>query len=319
MTQAKPFSRNAKKAKGKGNTWQENLFIAFCLIIPIVFFLVFYVYVNFDSFLMAFQIPSGGKIAWGWDNFKWVFDRIVKGSTSDVDNLQVAFRNTFLTFGVQIILFFVGLLVSYIIYKQLLGYKIFRVLFYLPSIISSVVTSFFYAELMSYGGFADFLTNLFHLDYALKSPLQDSNFANLMVLMNYFWLGIPSNLILWGGAFSRIPTSVLESARIDGCGWVRELFQIILPIIWPTFVMLITTNLAGIFGATGAVFLLTGGKYGTQTVSNWLYMKVQSAGTDTDLMLYRASALGLMLTLVSCAIAILTRYFLSRRVKEVEF
>ncbi|HBS02376.1 MAG TPA: hypothetical protein DEA63_00670, partial [Firmicutes bacterium] len=121
------------------------------------------------------------------------------------------------------------------------------------------------------------------------------------------------------GAFSRIPTSVLESARIDGCGWVRELFQIILPIIWPTFVMLITTNLAGIFGATGAVFLLTGGKYGTQTVSNWLYMKVQSAGTDTDLMLYRASALGLMLTLVSCAIALLTRYFLSRRVKEVEF
>ena len=140
-----------------------------------------------------------------------------------------------------------------------------------------------------------------------------------MVLLNFFWLGIPSNLILWGGAFSRIPTSVLESARIDGCGWVRELFQIIVPIIWPTFVMLVTTNLAGIFGATGSVFLLTEGKYGTQTVSNWLYMKVQLASSDMDPMLYRASALGLVLTLISCAVALTTRYFLNRHVQEVEF
>ena len=122
-----------------------------------------------------------------------------------------------------------------------------------------------------------------------------------------------------GGAFSRIPTAVLESARIDGCNWVRELFQIILPIIWPTFVMLITTNLAGIFGCTGAVFLLTSGEYGTQTVSNWMYMKVQRASTSTDLALYRASALGLILTLISCAIALFVRFFLNKRVQEVEF
>lgn len=307
--------------KARKNTWQENLFIISCITIPLISFLVFYVYVNFDSFLMAFQIPSSkyNTISWGFDNFVWVWERITKGSTSDADNIQLAFRNTFITFGVQVLLFFIGLLVSYIIYKKILGYRAFRVLFYLPSIISSVVTSFFYIELMNYGGFSDFIENLFHLSYELKSPLSDSSFANMMVLLNFFWLGIPSNLILWGGAFSRIPTSVLESARIDGCGWVRELFQIIVPIIWPTFVMLVTTNLAGIFGATGSVFLLTEGKYGTQTVSNWLYMKVQLASSDMDPMLYRASALGLVLTLISCAVALTTRYFLNRHVQEVEF
>ena len=307
--------------KARKNTWQENLFIISCITIPLISFLVFYVYVNFDSFLMAFQIPSSkyNTISWGFDNFVWVWERITKGSTSDADNIQLAFRNTFITFGVQVLLFFIGLLVSYIIYKKILGYRAFRVLFYLPSIISSVVTSFFYIELMNYGGFSDFIENLFHLSYELKSPLSDSSFANMMVLLNFFWLGIPSNLIRWGGAFSRIPTSVLESARIDGCGWVRELFQIIVPIIWPTFVMLVTTNLAGIFGATGSVFLLTEGKYGTQTVSNWLYMKVQLASSDMDPMLYRASALGLVLTLISCAVALTTRYFLNRHVQEVEF
>ncbi len=305
--------------KKKRNTWQENLFIVYCIIIPVVSFLVFYVYVNFNSFLMAFQRPKNGQLTWTLDNFAWVWERITKGSTSDVDNLQIAFKNTFLTFGVQIALFFVGLIVSYVIYKQILGYRAFRILFYLPSIISSVVTSFFYIELMNSEGLSSLLTNLFNLDYTLKSPLSDSTFSNMMILLNVIWLGIPSNLILWGGAFSRIPTAVLESARIDGCGWVRELFQIIIPIIWPTFVMLITTNLAGIFSASGAVFLLTGGKFGTQTVSNWLYMKVQSAGTDMDLNLYRASALGLVLTVISCAIAVLSRFFLNRYVEEVEF
>ncbi len=311
------ISRSIKKKKR--NTWQENLFILYCLILPVVSFLVFYVYVNFDSFLMAFQRPKGGEMSWTLDNFVWVWERITKGSTSEVDNLQVAFQNTFITFGVQILLFFIGIVVSYVIYKQILGYRAFRILFYLPSIISSVVTSFFYIELMNYSGFSDFLTALFRLDYSLKSPLSDSSFANMMVLLNLIWLGIPSNLILWGGAFSRIPTDVLESARIDGCGWVRELFQIIIPIIWPTFVMLVTTNLAGIFGATGAVFLLTGGRYGTQTVSNWLYMKVQGAGNAFDLNLYRASALGLVLTVISCAIALISRFLLNRHLQEVEF
>ena len=69
----------------------------------------------------------------------------------------------------------------------------------------------------------------------------------------------------------------------------------------------------------GSVFLLTEGKYGTQTVSNWLYMKVQLASSDMDPMLYRASALGLVLTLISCAVALTTRYFLNRHVQEVEF
>ena len=309
----------ASGKRKRKNTRQENLFIVYCLIIPIISFLVFYVYVNFNSFLMAFQYPKNGQLTWSLNNFTWVWERITKGSTSEVDNLQVAFKNTFLTFGVQMGLFFVGLIVSYVIYKQILGYRAFRVLFYLPSIISSVVTSFFYVELMNSEGLSAFLTNLFNLDYNLKSPLSDSSFSNTMILLNVVWLGIPSNLILWGGAFSRIPTAVLESARIDGCGWVRELFQIIIPIIWPTFVMLITTNLAGIFGASGAVFLLTGGKFGTQTVSNWLYMKVQSASSDMDLNLYRASALGLVLTLISCAIALLSRFFLNRYVEEVEF
>ena len=303
----------------KRNTWQENLFILSCVLIPVVNFLVFYVYVNFDSLLMAFQKPVNGNLIWTFDNFKWVFDKIVHGSSNPSDDLRLAFANTFLTFLVQVAMFIVGLFVSYFLYKKILGYRYFRIIFYLPSIISSVVTSAFYVELMNSDFVPKILETLYHLDYEMKSPLMDSTFANRMVFLNLVWLSFPSNMILWGGTFSRIPDSVLESARIDGAGWFRELFQIILPIVWPTFVILVTTQFASVFGASGAVFLLTGGQYGTQTVSNWMYTYVQTANSPMSANLYRAAALGLCLTVVSTGLALGIRRFLNSRVEEVQF
>lgn len=308
------------KKKTKKKTWQEKLFILSCVLIPVVNFLVFYVYVNIDAFVMAFQKPGpGGVPVWSLDNFSWVFDKIVHGSAIATDDLRLAFGNTFLTFLVQVSMFVVGLLVSYFLYKKVLGYRFFRIVFYLPTILSSVVTSVFYIQLMNNAGFQHFLTVLFRLDYEMNSPLMDSSFANAMVLLNLVWLSFPSNMILWGGTFSRIPDAVLESARIDGAGWVRELFQIILPIVWPTFVILVTTQAASVFGASGSVFLLTGGQYGTQTVSNWIYTYVQTATGPSSGNLYRAATLGFCLTVISCGLALGIRYFLNRRVEEVEF
>lgn len=298
------------------------LFIVSFMIIPVLHFAVFYVYVNFSSFIMAFQQPEKGALVFsGFKNFKWVIDRIINGSTFEVDSLDIAFVNTFKTFGLNIVMFVCGLFVSYFIYKKIWGYKAFRILFYLPSIVSPVVVSIFYTEMVSASGFMPrLLEDIFQLDYDLVSPLTDPDFANKMVFLNIIWLHFPANLILWGGTFSRIPDSVIESARLDGCGWLREMFQIILPLVWPTFVLLITTQVAGIFGATGNVFLLTQGQNGTQTVSNWMYMRVQQTTNPlTSNNLYYVSAMGLMLTVVSCAIALFVRKFFNSRFEETQY
>ncbi len=299
----------------------EKWFILSFMIIPVVSFLLFYVYVNIDSFIMAFQKPQGGKLVFAeFENFEWVFEKIKNGSTYEIDDLRRAFGNTFLTFAIQMLMFVVGMLVSYFIYKKIAGYQAFRIIFYLPTILSPIVTSYFFIALMNSKFVPDLLTKIYQLDYEMKSPLADGDFANKMVLLNFIWLSFPANIILWGGTFARIPESVLESAKLDGVSWFRELVQIILPMVWPTLVLLLTTNLAGIFSASGNVFLLTQGEYGTQTVSNWMYQKVQQASNPykSD-HLYRVSAMGLMLTVISCAIAIFVRKVLNSKVEEVQF
>lgn len=308
--------RDYKKRKA-----MDALFYASFMIIPVISFLVFYVYVNLDSFVMAFQRPENGKLVFAsFDNFKWVFDKIKNGSVDEADNLRLAFINTFKTFGIQMIMFPIGLFVSYFIYKKIWGYKVFRIIFYLPTLISSVVVSFFFLEVMQYGFMPKLLQKLYNPGYQIRNPLADSDFANKMVFLHYIWLNFPGSLIIWGGTFSRIPDSVLESARLDGVNWVQEMFLIILPLVWPTFVLMITLQLAGIFGATGAVFLLTEGGFGTQTVSNWMYMQVYRTNNPyASGTLYYVSAMGLMLTVISCVIAILVRKFLTSKIEETTY
>lgn len=316
-------------AKKKKAGWSANqkrkimkaLFIISFTIIPIIHFCIFYIYANLDSFVMAFQTPENGKVVFcGFDNFLWVFDKIKNGSTEPTDDLRRAFINTFITFGIQIVMLPVSLFISYFIYKKIRGYKVFRVLFYIPSLVSAVVVCLFYTELVGpTGPVAHLLKYIYKLDY-LPSPLTDERFANAMIFINIIWLGFPGNLIIWGGAFSRIPDSIIESAKMDGVGWVREMFQIILPLVWPTFVLVVVTQLAGMFGASGNVFLLTGGKSGTQTISNWMYQRIQQATIpERSPNIYRVSAMGLMLTAVSCVIAFTVKHFLTSRIEETTY
>lgn len=315
----------AKSPELKKRKAMDALFYLSFMIVPVIAFLVFYVYVNLDSFVMAFQRPIKGeqKLEFVWfDNFKWVFEKIREGDVDNpIDDLRLAFINTFKTFGIKMIMFPISLFVSYFIYKKILFYKAFRVMFYLPSIVSGVVVSFFFTTFVSpQSFFPGFLEKLYNLDYPLYNPLVDSTFANKMVFLHMVWLTFPANLIIWGGTFSRIPESVIESSRLDGVNWVQEMFVIILPLVWPTFVLMVTLELANVFGASGAVFLLTGGEYGTQTVSNWMYLKIYRTTNPYSVdYIYQVAAMGLLLTVISCAIAFLVRKFLVSKIEETTY
>lgn len=304
MVAKKPLTEEMRKRK-----FLRVLFILSMTIIPALHFAIFYVYVNLDAFAMAFQIPQKKELIWSLDNFTWVFENIFSGGyATELDNLSLAFTNTFKTFIIKVILFFFGLFISYFIYKKIPGYKAFRVVYNLPGIISSVVIAFFFIEFMgSESPFVDFLNKISKEDYVIHSPLIDSKYANKMIFFEMIWFGLPGNLIIWGGTYSRIPDSVLESGRIDGANWLVEYFRIILPMVWPTFVLQVVLMLSTVFSMTGNVFLLTGGSYGTQTLSNWMYLYTLRSNSMYSPYLYRIAALGLILSVVSVSVALISR------------
>ena len=290
------------------------LFILCFTLLPVIQWLVFYVYTNFSSIILAFT-GSAGEFTLG------NFARFFKEMTLETSELRIAFRNTFITFAILLVTFPLKVLVSYFIYKKIPGYGFFRIVFFLPTVLFSVCTAMVFTRIVGVNGaLAQSIGEWLKLG-ATPDLLGDSRFANITVLLNMIWLQFPGDLIIWSGTFARIPQDVLESGQIDGTTWWTEFTRIIVPMVWPTVALKMVLLFCGLFGASGQVYLLTGGQYGTMTLSSWQYIKLlEHSGQYYSTYGYNyLSAVGLLLTVIAIAIALVVRNITDRYFNDVEY
>lgn len=290
------------------------LFILSCVTLPVINFLVFYVYVNLSSFTMAFTDRNG---VFSLDNFARIFAEIAEQDSP----LQIALKNTLLTFAVTLAMYPFQVLVSYFIYKKIPLAGAYRFLFFIPTVIFSVAVSTIFTRMMApNGAIAALVQQIAGLDYP-PELLADSAYANIVVIAHLVWLSFPGDLIIWGGTFARIPQDVLEAGKMDGTSWWTEFKKIIVPMVWPTVSLQMVLKFCGIFGASGAVFLLTKGEYGTMTLASWMYLQLynQSGNVYTSNVYNYLSAVGLLTTVVAVAISLLIRKITDKFFNEVEF
>lgn len=295
--------------KKKKFNFSRFSFIFIAVSIPVLHWLVTYVYVHFNSFFMAFQTQSveTGKIAWGFTNFKLFFDEF----TNSTSLIREAFRNTTKTFLINQVMFIIGFLVSFFLYKKVLFHKFFRVAFFLPGLMAGTVLSSIVGNILGVDGpIARWIMNWDNLPY-VPDLLHDSDYANSMIFLYLVVFGFAGNMIMWGGTFSRIPPDILEAGKLDGLNWWKEIIYVTIPLVWPTFSLLLILNICGFFGATGNVFLLTRGNYGTMTISCWMYLQVLDKSSDGNALNYM-SAVGFMMTIVAVTVSLTIRRFMDK-------
>lgn len=294
--------KNASVSMKRGMT----LFSYAVWALPIVYFLIFYVYLNFNSVLLAFKDINNNLTL---ENFQIVIQEIV---TSDGEIL-IALRNTSLFFILTLLLMPINIVVSYALYKQVLGYKFFEVIFYLPSIIGGVVWMTAYKNFIHPNG--PLFTILLHLNVIQEAPelLANTDSAIWAVLASSLWLGIPSSMLVYLGTLARIPQDVMEAAELDGVGFAREVVNITVPLIWPAISTNLLFTVIGFFSASGNVLLLTEGRYNTSTLSYWLYDQVVVNGQYNV-----PAAMGILMTVATLPLVVICRW-LSNKVETIEF
>ena len=301
-----------KKIKKKRDR-ERNLFLLFCIAVPIINFLIFYMGANFQAIAMAFTNVKG---EFSMENFVRLYNEVVEQT-----QFMEAVKNTLITFLILLIAFPFKVLVSYFIYKKIPGAGFYRVVFFLPTIIFSVAVALIFTYMIAPGGFlAEWIGQVTGIGEA-PELLADSRYANLTIWANMLWLGFPGDLIIWGGTFARIPEDVLESARIDGVTWWTEFTKVIVPMVWPTVALQMVLMVCQIFGATGQVWLLTKGEYGTHTINSWIYMQLLtgSGGSYKSGVFNYMSAAGLVLTVIAIALSTIVRKWSDKVFEEVEF
>lgn len=296
------------------NTVKMYAFLISIIGFQLVNFVVFYVIVNANSLMMAFQWrETDGSLTWTLHSFEVMFSQFASGASE----IRIALRNTFIYFGFGFIMLPISFTTSYFMYKKIWGHQAFRILFFLPSVLSGVVWSMIYKNIVGVNGP---IAALYQQIHGLPEPpvfLADSKYALTTVLMYSFWLGIAGNFVIFSGTLTRIPESVIEAGKLDGVSWIRELWQIILPLMWPTIGTMILLQLSGIFTASGNILLLTGGAYNTNSISFLIFQQVYGVAETSNTYNY-GSAVGMFFTLLTIPIVFVSRYFINR-IEDVEY
>lgn len=281
-----------KERKGKG------LFVFYCLAPAAILFIVFMIIPTIDIFRMSL-FKWGGYTAdkkfVGLDNFKMLFQS---------DRFYQAFQNSILLIVmVTIITFALALIFAYILSRERLkGQTFYRVIFYIPNILSVVVISAIFSAI--YDPNQGLLNSFLNLFRGANNPvlwLGDQKIVIYSIVIAMVWQAIGYYMVMYMASMANVPESLYESASLEGAGKITQFFTITIPLIWSnirttlTFFVISTINMSFLLVKA----MTNGGPDGASNV--FLSYMYQEAYTNSSY--GYGMAIGVMVFLFSFALA----------------
>lgn len=314
--------RVSKKLKNRKKR-KEYLFVVSLVAWPILHFLLFWLYVNIQSFFLIFQTysPIRGEYVWsGVDDLVRTFREMVLGDNPIMN--RAMWNSVFSIIPGLFIILPLAFITAYAFYKHVPGERIFRVLFYLPSMISIVVLTMCYKYLFdpSFGTIRILFQRLFGVEWQWLTPNTNNPLVWPLIYIYCVWAGLGSNVILMSGAMQRIPKEIAESAKLEGIGFWREAWSITLPLTMTTVSNFIVLAVMGMFGFLMQPMLLTsesGGPEGmTLTVAMYVYVR-----TNMGIESYAKSAItvGILFSVLFGPVVFVVKILLDKFTPKIEF
>lgn len=276
---------------------------------PVLQFVIFYLFVNFNSVLLSFKdidVYDYSKYKWTFDNFtRWFRDPTMFDQMIHAAGVSLKVYLITLVVGVPLGLFF-----SYYIFKKLPAAGFFRVMLFLPSILSSIVLVSIYVSFMN-NVLADVLKKIFNMDKKIDFFSMDRRFATVM-FYNIF-IGFATSVLMYANKMSSISTEVIESAHLDGASGFKEFRYIVLPMSFSTVSVFLVTGVAGIFTNQINDFLFFGTTPNNETMTLGYLLYVKTYTAKQNMAEYPTIAsLGLMITIVAIPLTFLVKHLLDK-------
>jgi multiple sugar transport system permease protein len=258
-----------KSSVPRGIQFTENLWGYAFIAIPLIGMLVF-VIIPFAMSIYA-SLTS-------WPLGQPIFSAKFVGLKNYIDMLGNALfwkslSNTFfymigIPIGIILAMFFAALMNRGTVWEN-----VFRVIYYIPVITSTVAVSFIFQYLfMTDGG----TINNFLALLGVKNPprwLMDPHYTKWVIIILAVWKGLGGTIILYIAGMQGISPTYYEAARIDGAGAFYTFFHITLPLLMPvTFYMLVTGVIGGAQIYVEPRLMFTGNGPGNSTFSTVIYL-----------------------------------------------
>lgn len=170
----------------------------------------------------------------------------------------VSFKNT-LIFSFFSLLFGIPLqmMLAMIFYKGIKGNAFFKGLFYIPAVISLVVISIGWNNILQYRGLLNRILGLMHV--APYDWLGNTKSAMGCFIFINAWQFTGYGTIIYLAGLNSIPTEILESASIDGAKGMKKYLHITLPLMMHSITIGVFMGLTGSLQMFVLPFIMTGG------------------------------------------------------------
>ena len=227
----------------------RSIFIALCVAPATILFFIFMVLPTFNVFRMSLferGAYSPTETFVGMENFKVLF--------KDTKFIAAMQNTILLIVTVTLITFFFAILFAAILTREKIkGQNFFRVIFYIPNILSVVVIAGIFSAIYKpeNGMLNSVLSFLSGRDVMIL--WKDQQMVIISIIIAMVWQAIGYYMVMYMASMSAVPVDLYESASLDGAGRIAQFFQITLPLIWTnirttlTFFIISTINMAFLF------------------------------------------------------------------------
>ena len=229
-------------------------------------------------------------------------------------NFLQTLGNTFIfTFGSQLLGLVLGKFGAFLLLRPFPGRKLVRALiilpFAVPVALATIAWQWMFDSLYSVINWTLIAASIVTRDEA-PNWLGNPHLAMLCVIIINAWRFFPFAIVIFLAGITAIPQDIIDAATVDGAGFWRRNYQIILPMILPIVAIGLIFGIVFTFTDLSIVFLLTmGGPVGATSVLGFAGFQTGIVSGDVS----HGAAISLFMLPVLLVVVIVMLRFIRRR------
>ena len=253
-----------------------------------IILLVFFFIPFFQTVILSFQDYSNNIYNADWvglANYWQIFKNPI---------FYKVMLNTFIYLLVAVpILAIIPLFLAILINQKIRGITLYKILIYLPVIVSIVVAAIAFKWIYAEQGVLNYLLSVFHIPAI--GWLTDPKYAIYSVILLTIWKGIGYYMMIYLASLMSVPQDLYEACDIDGANFITKHLTVTIPHIMPTIALVSTISTISAMKVFAEIYVMTKGGplNSTKTIVYYIY---ERAFENLDL--GYASALAVVLLVV---------------------
>lgn len=197
------------------------------------------------------------------------------------EDLYSILRSYYLTFRYAIVTIIVGNVGSYalalFLNQKFRGVKVFRVLYYLPCLIPTVVSSLLWLNITGVdAGYVNLILTAMGLPRYTFYEAKETVFPTIILLSTF---GFGGSMIPWLASMKNVPNELYEAADIDGANSWTKFWKITLPLTTPMIFYNLILSLISSLQVFGNFYTIRNGINDSEI--DFVVLKIYGAAFDS--------------------------------------